>query len=73
MAIPTLFDAGGKFIEERTGLPCLGVVPHWSDASRLPAEDALVLDSMRPATITARSGSPSCAWGASPISMISIP
>ena len=47
---PTLFDAGRKFLEERTGVPCLGVVPHWSDARRLPAEDSLVLDSMRPAT-----------------------
>jgi len=45
---PMLFDDGRKFLEERTGVPCLGVIPHWSEARKLPAEDSLVLDSMRP-------------------------
>jgi adenosylcobyric acid synthase len=39
-----LFDEGRSFLEKRTGLPCLGVVPHFADASKLPAEDALALE-----------------------------
>jgi adenosylcobyric acid synthase len=46
---PALFDDGRKFIEQRTGVPCLGVIPHWSDARKLPAEDSLALDGLRPA------------------------
>jgi adenosylcobyric acid synthase len=46
---PTLFDDGRTFIEGRTGVPCLGVIPHWSDARKLPAEDSLALDNPRPA------------------------
>lgn len=41
---PALFETGGRFLLERTGLPCLGPVPHFADAARLPAEDALALD-----------------------------
>ncbi|MEO0464415.1 MAG: cobyric acid synthase [Pseudomonadota bacterium] len=41
---PALFDDGVTFTETRTGWPCLGVVPWLSCASRLPAEDAVVLD-----------------------------
>ncbi|MEO0400695.1 MAG: cobyric acid synthase [Pseudomonadota bacterium] len=41
---PRLFDDGVVAIEERTGWPCFGVIPWLSAASRLPAEDAVVLD-----------------------------
>ncbi|KKB10176.1 cobalamin biosynthesis protein CobQ [Devosia chinhatensis] len=41
---PALFDAGRRFLAERTGRPCLGPVPHFADAAKLPAEDALALD-----------------------------
>ncbi len=40
---PTLFEDGMRFIAERTGWPALGLVPHFSDAARLPAEDGLGL------------------------------
>ena len=39
-----LFDEGRKFIEDRTGLTCLGVLPHFAEAGKLPAEDALALE-----------------------------
>ena len=42
---PALFDDALAIIRERTGLDCLGVVPHLSAARRLPAEDAVALDS----------------------------
>jgi len=41
---PALFDAGRAFLAERLGRPCLGPVPHFAAAARLPAEDALALD-----------------------------
>ena len=41
---PTLFDAGKSFIAQRTGVPCLGPIPYFSNAHRLPAEDAMALD-----------------------------
>ena len=37
----SLFDRGRDAIAERTGWPCLGVVPWFPDAWRLPAEDIL--------------------------------
>ena len=40
-----LFDGGIGAITKRTGLRCLGVVPHFPAAARLPAEDSLVLAS----------------------------
>ena len=40
---PALFREGISEIEQRTGWPCLGVVPHFSAAGRLPAEDAMAL------------------------------
>lgn len=40
---PSLFDAGRAFIAQRTGWPDLGLVPWFSDAARLPAEDAVDL------------------------------
>lgn len=42
---PALFDQGMKDIERRTGLPALGLVPHFADAAKLPAEDAMALAS----------------------------
>jgi adenosylcobyric acid synthase len=36
-----LFSAGVRLVTERTGWPCLGVVPWFAEAARLPAEDAL--------------------------------
>lgn len=38
----SLFDAGATILEERGGVPVLGVVP-WIDGLRLPEEDALGL------------------------------
>ena len=40
---PRLFDGGIAAIGERTGLACFGVVPYFSDASLLPAEDSMSL------------------------------
>jgi adenosylcobyric acid synthase len=39
----SLFADGVSTITERTGWPCLGVVPWFEDARRLPAEDVLGL------------------------------
>ena len=36
-----LFDSGIEVIRSRTGLPCLGVVPWFEPANRLPAEDSV--------------------------------
>ncbi|ODT70654.1 MAG: cobyric acid synthase CobQ [Pelagibacterium sp. SCN 63-23] len=41
---PALFESGKAFLEARTGLPCFGPVPHFADAAKLPAEDALALE-----------------------------
>ncbi len=41
----SLFDDAIVILKDRTGLDCLGVVPHLEAARRLPAEDALALDS----------------------------
>jgi adenosylcobyric acid synthase len=43
---PALFDAGRDFVQTRTSRPCLGVVPHFQAASRLPAEDVLALENI---------------------------
>ena len=40
----SLFDDGLAEITSRTGWASLGVVPHFADAARLPAEDVLGLD-----------------------------
>ena len=42
---PRLFDDGVTFIEHRTGWPCFGVIPWLSASARLPAEDAVSLQS----------------------------
>jgi adenosylcobyric acid synthase len=44
---PALFDAGRDFVQTRTSRPCLGVVPHFQAASRLPAEDVLALENIK--------------------------
>ena len=36
-----LFDSGIEVIRRKTGLPCLGVVPWFESANRLPAEDSV--------------------------------
>lgn len=46
----TLFEDGVRLLEERTGRPCAGVIPHFADAMRLPAEDAVALDRVQPNT-----------------------
>ncbi len=40
---PSLFSDGMDFVAGRTGWPALGLVPHFPDAARLPAEDGLGL------------------------------
>ncbi len=41
---PELFVDGMHWLEERTTLPCLGVVPHFARAALLPAEDSQALE-----------------------------
>jgi adenosylcobyric acid synthase len=41
---PRLFDDGVTAIEQRTGWPCLGVIPWLAATARLPAEDAVTLE-----------------------------
>jgi adenosylcobyric acid synthase len=41
---PALFEDGKRVIAERTGVPCLGPIPWFADAGKLPAEDALALE-----------------------------
>ncbi|QIG52689.1 cobyric acid synthase [Nordella sp. HKS 07] len=41
---PELFSEGVSFTEQRTGWPCLGIVPHFAEARLLPAEDAVALE-----------------------------
>ncbi len=43
---PQLFDAGRQFIADRTDRPCLGPIPFFAGAARLPAEDVLALDQL---------------------------
>ncbi|NUH64869.1 cobyric acid synthase [Sulfitobacter sp. S0837] len=50
----SLFDAGRDDIAQRTGWPCLGVVPWFDAAHRLPAEDVMDLPAR------ARSGGQGC-------------
>ncbi len=47
---PRLFDGALDLLRERTGLPCLGIVPFLAAARDLPAEDGVALDGwVRPA------------------------
>jgi adenosylcobyric acid synthase len=43
----SLFEAGMRFIAERTGWRALGLIPFFAAARRLPAEDAVVLEGKR--------------------------
>ncbi len=43
---PGLFAQGRTFLETRTRTPCLGTIPHFPAAARLPAEDAVKLENM---------------------------
>lgn len=52
---PSLFADGMRLIAERTGWAALGLVPHFPDAARLPAEDVLGLagsDPRGPGSVT---------------------
>ncbi|EMS98924.1 cobyric acid synthase [Agrobacterium tumefaciens str. Cherry 2E-2-2] len=40
---PALFSDGMRIIEEKTGWASIGLLPHFADAAKLPAEDALGL------------------------------
>ncbi len=41
---PALFLDGMQWLQERSGLPCSGVVPHFEKAALLPAEDSQALE-----------------------------
>ena len=41
---PELFSEGKLYLERETKTPCLGVIPHFSSANKLPAEDAVTLE-----------------------------
>ncbi len=41
---PALFEAGMEIITRHSGWPALGLIPHFPEAARLPAEDAVALD-----------------------------
>jgi adenosylcobyric acid synthase len=41
---PSLFTSGMDFVAQRTGWAPIGLVPHFSDAHRLPAEDVYGLE-----------------------------
>ena len=41
---PSLFSVGLKTVAQRTGWKSLGVIPHFANADRLPAEDAVALE-----------------------------
>ncbi|MFM8542065.1 MAG: cobyric acid synthase [Chakrabartia sp.] len=43
----SLFEAGMRIIAEKSGWPSYGLIPHFRDAFRLPAEDAVALDRRR--------------------------
>lgn len=44
----SLFDDARDLITDRTGLPCIGIVPYLEAARRLPAEDSLALETRDP-------------------------
>ena len=52
---PSLFASGMDFVAERTGWARIGLVPHFRDAHRLPAEDVYGLEAS-PATAPGAAG-----------------
>jgi len=42
-----LFDEGVAYLKDKTKLMCAGVVPYFSDAQKLPAEDAVALENVK--------------------------
>ena len=52
---PSLFVSGMKFVAERSGWAAIGLVPHFAEAHRLPAEDVLGLEAL-PAPATDAAG-----------------
>lgn len=44
---PALLDPGVRAVEAQTGVPCLGVLPHWGDL-RVPQEDSLGWEDLAP-------------------------
>jgi adenosylcobyric acid synthase len=62
-----LFDGGIAAIGERTGLSCFGVVPWFSEAHLLPAEDSMALAYPHPPSPAGWAPpSPACGRGVSP-------
>jgi len=45
---PKLFDEGRIELETRLAIPCLGVIPHFAAAAKLPAEDSVALQNLPP-------------------------
>ena len=45
---PSLFADGMRFVEQRTGWAAIGLVPHFPNAHRLPAEDVYGLEASPP-------------------------
>ena len=43
---PELFSEGKEFLQRETKTLCLGVIPHFANAHKLPAEDAVTLEHM---------------------------
>ncbi len=43
---PELFAKGKIEIAQRSGIPCLGPIPHFAQAEKLPAEDVLALENI---------------------------
>ncbi len=58
----SLFDAGMRLIAERTGWQALGLVPFFTDAHRLPAEDAADLGYARRPGAALRIAVPVLPW-----------
>ncbi len=47
---PELFSEGVTYLQDHTKIPCLGIVPNFPDAEKLPAEDAVALENMAAST-----------------------
>ncbi|MCY1665539.1 cobyric acid synthase [Rhizobium sp. SL86] len=51
---PSLFDEGMRMVEGFTGWSPIGLLPHFAEAVRLPAEDALALNAAPPVKTCAK-------------------